>query len=120
MRRYGRERCFQWLVGVNKLVTKRYTTLKHRKAESTISVMGRRAIRSEWEVEGGLSFLLNCEASPRVRKIVLASSASKLYLDGSLAVSGGERGLGRIRTIDCVLAQGCPIFGLLRLERPPM
>lgn len=41
-------------------------------------------------VGGGLS-LLNCEAFLRVRKIVLASSASKLYLDGSLAVSGGEK-----------------------------
>ena len=38
----------------------------------------------------GLPFLLNCEAFPRVHKIVLAFSASKLYLDGSLAVSGGE------------------------------
>lgn len=69
-------------------VARQYTTLKHRKAVND---------KVLWEGEdkkpagGGLSFLLNCEAFPRVRKIVLASSASKLYLDGSLAVSGGER-----------------------------
>lgn len=88
-----------------------YTTLKHRKAESTIKCYVKGGDKKP--VGGGLSFLLNCEASPRVRKIVLASSASKLYLGGSLALSGGKRGLGRIRTIDCVLAQGCPIFGVV-------
>lgn len=75
------------LVGVNKLCR---NSIPHSSTEKQSTIKCYVKGGDKKPVGGELSFLLNCEAFPRVRKIVLASSQSKLYLDGSLAVSGGE------------------------------